>query len=77
MITADDWYAWKSHPVTQAVFQAIAQKIYNTQITLGYTAGADPLTDRWLVGQIFAYEDILKAEPEEVITDANLEDAGA
>lgn len=76
MISIDDWYLWKQNEVTKALFRSIAQKIYANQVTLGYAAGNDPLTDKWLVGQIYAYEDVLKAEPEEVI-DANSEDSGA
>jgi len=76
MLSTDDFYAWKSNPVTQAYFQAIREKVYEIQVTLGYQAGDNPLTDKWLTGQIYAYHEMLTSEPEEVVNVSSEERTG-
>ena len=75
MLSADDFYQWKIHPVTIAFHQAIRERIYALQVQLGYNAGEDPVQDRKVVGMIAAYLEVLSSEPEEVIDVSNSEDA--
>lgn len=44
----------------------IHNRIYRTQEQLGATAGNDPLIDRYAVGAIAAYNDLLNIEFDEV-----------
>lgn len=58
-MTSDDFISWKGHYVTQRVFDAVRELIYEGQKELGYTAGVDTATDRYKVGKINGLETIL------------------
>lgn len=68
----ESWLDWKSHPITKAVFETVRKAIYATQVQLGHDAGLNPVHDRYLAGTIYAYENILAMEFEEI--DANYSD---
>ena len=55
----DEFNSWKGHHVTKRVFDALRELIYEGQVELGYTAGADPITDRYKVGKINGLQTIL------------------
>lgn len=65
-ITKDSFRDWKSNPVTKAVFNEIAQRVFAERERLGNTAGNDPLNDRYVVGAIAAYTDLLNIDFGEV-----------
>lgn len=65
-ITKDSFRDWKANPVTKAVFAELNTRIREVQHLLGNTAGLEPLNDRYNVGAIQAYNDILLIDFEEV-----------
>lgn len=58
-VTKDSFRDWKANPVTKVVFDELNNRIRATQMELGNTAGIDPLSDRFKVGAIQAYQDLL------------------
>lgn len=60
-----DFYDWKRHPVTQAVFSQLASRVNDLKDGLSESAGTDPGFDRYRTGAIAAYNDMLKIEFEE------------
>ena len=60
-----DFIDWKHHPVTKMVFSQLANRVKSIQEVLGDTAGETPMQDRFLVGTIQAYKDVLLMEFEE------------
>jgi hypothetical protein len=66
IVTKESFRDWKANPVTKAVFNDIYNRIHRIQEELGATAGLDPLNDRFRVGAIGAYNDLLNIEVDEV-----------
>jgi hypothetical protein len=64
-VTKSDFIDWKQHPVTKEVFRKLIERINIIQETLGDSAGENPLADRFSVGAIQAYKDILLMEYDE------------
>jgi hypothetical protein len=58
-VTNDSFRDWRANPVTKAVFEELGNRIRATQAELGNSAGLDPLSDRFKVGAIQAYQDML------------------
>lgn len=58
-MTKDEFVAWKNNPITQEVFKKIKQNIDLTKEDLASSAGENPLSDRFKVGAIGAYNDLL------------------
>lgn len=65
MITKEEWVDWKHDPVTEAFYEACEQRILDTQILLGATAGIDSVNDNHNRGFIAAYQEMLEFEVEE------------
>lgn len=65
-VTKDSFRDWKANPVTKAVFEELNKRVRLTQMELGNSAGIDPLSDRFKVGAIQAYQDLLFITFEEV-----------
>ena len=57
-LTQSDFTDWRQNKVTQAFFQAARERIDDAKELLSYSAGADPLADRELVGLIRAYREL-------------------
>jgi len=64
-LTKTEFYDWKSNPVTKEVFKQFQVRIDSLRELLGDSAGEDPLLDRWKVGAIQAYKDLILIEFEE------------
>lgn len=64
-MTKTEFYDWKSNPVTKEVFKQFQVRIDSLRELLGDSAGEDPLLDRWKVGAIQAYKDLILIEFEE------------
>lgn len=65
-VTKESFRDWKSNPVTKAVLNEICRRIFDAREHLGANAGIDPLLDRYQVGAIAAYGDLLNIEFDEV-----------
>jgi hypothetical protein len=65
-ILRDEFNDWKENPVTQAVFVIIAERIRETERELGATAGVDAAGDRYRVGTIQAYKNLLDIDFEDL-----------
>lgn len=63
-MNAKDFYDWKRHPVTQSAFSQLAGRVNLIKETLAEHAGKDPGTDRFHVGYIAAFNDLLLMEYE-------------
>ena len=68
-ISKDDFQFWKQSEVTKAVMSGFRERIRELEIQLGGSAGVDPLQDRYVVGAISAYTDILNIDVEETLND--------
>jgi len=58
-LNKQDFIDWKRHPVTQVIFSQLSERVRLLQESLGDTAGENPLSDRFSVGAIQAYKDML------------------
>lgn len=65
-VTKDSFRDWKANPVTKAVFDELRKRVYLIQDELGVSAGLEPLQDRFKVGAVGAYTDLLNIEFDEV-----------
>ena len=68
-MTKTEFYDWKSNLVTKEVFRQFQERIDALRELLGDSAGEDPLLDRWKVGAIQAYKDLIHIEFEEEALD--------
>ena len=64
-MTKTEFYDWKSNPVTKEVFRQFQARAEMLREVLGDSAGEDPQVDRWRVGVIQGYKDLLNIEFEE------------
>jgi len=60
-----DFYDWKRHPVTEAVFSQLQERINFFQAKLLEQAGRDPIEDARASGAAMAIRDVLEIEYEE------------
>lgn len=51
-MTSQDFADWQRHPITEAVFTALHNRIQEGLETLGSTAGQDPIKDSHTTGLI-------------------------
>lgn len=58
IITKSDFLDWRSNPVTKAFYDAANIRIDECKDLLSYSAGADSLQDRMLVGMVTAYREM-------------------
>lgn len=65
MATKADFIDWRNNQVTKEVMDGFRQRIQELEITLGKSAGVDPLQDRFHVGAIAAYHDLIYIDFEE------------
>jgi hypothetical protein len=65
-ISKDDFYLWKSEPITQAVFEACEMRIEDGKNTLAGQAGLDPIFDSYVRGMIKAYAEMLQITVEDI-----------
>lgn len=63
-MTATDFYDWKRHPMTQIVMEQFTNRVRYLKESLAEQAGKDPLEDRFKVGYIAAFNDIILMEYE-------------
>ena len=66
MITKDDFLDWKKHPVTQALYGGMVNRINEAALELAGSAGIDPLDDRFKCGIVRAYQEVLTLEFDEL-----------
>lgn len=59
-----DLVDWKRHPVTQAVFSQLQERIQSLYEMLGDSAGQNPVQDARFSGAIQAYKDMLNIDIE-------------
>jgi hypothetical protein len=64
-MTKEDFVSWKNSPTTKEIFYKIRQNVERLQEDLGASAGVDPLNDRFKVGAIGAYSDLLNIDFED------------
>lgn len=57
-LNQSDFTDWRSNRVTKAFFSAAQERIEDAKDLLSFSAGADPLADRQLVGLIQAYREL-------------------
>ena len=70
-MNSDEFSSWKANPVTKQVFAAIQELIYEGQVELGYSAGADPIVDRYKVGKINGLQTILDLTIEDLSSEGD------
>ena len=59
-VSKEEFLDWKNSHVTQEVFQVILTRIQDAKDILGATAGDDPVADRYLVGMIRAFNELME-----------------
>ena len=64
-MTKSDFVEWKSNPTTKAFFDSVQERIYNLQVELGFSAGADPVQDAKRSGAVQALNDMLNIDFDE------------
>ena len=69
MISKEDFYLWKSEPITQAVFEACQLRVEDGKNTLAGQAGLDPIFDSYVRGIIKAYSEMLGITVDELDND--------
>lgn len=62
-LNREQWLEWRNHPVTEALNQAIKERIQETKDQLS-DPDSSPERDRLLKGMIWAFEVILNAKPD-------------
>ena len=65
-ITKDDFYLWKSEPLTMAWFEACTQRIEDTKDLLSVSAGQDIYNDNFNRGFIAAYREMMNFQVEDL-----------
>lgn len=65
-MNANDFYDWKRHPVTNAVFSSLQERITAMTEYLQLSAGDDPLKDKQYSGAIMAHLDLLNISFEDI-----------
>jgi hypothetical protein len=65
-LNRSEFQDWKNNPVTETVFLRIAERIRETERILGTTAGMDTSEDRYRVGTIQAYKNLLEIDWEDL-----------
>lgn len=68
-MTKQEYLDWKSSPATQEVFTEIRSRVSGLKDELAGSAGDDSSLDRWRVGAIQAFTDILNTTYEEANQD--------
>jgi len=68
-MTSSDFTDWKRHPITEAVFTAIYNRIQEGLEKLGATAGQDPIMDSHTSGVIRGLRELTEMEWTEVSND--------
>lgn len=71
-MTQQDFVDWQRHPMTMSLFTSLHNMIQDGREELGRTAGLDSLSDRFKVGMLKAYEDVLELTFEEVSNDSSV-----
>ncbi len=66
IISKSDFQDWKSNPVTKAFYEAAQCRIDECKDLLSYSAGADSLQDRLLVGMVTAYREMQEFRVEDL-----------
>ena len=66
VITKADFTEWKANPVTKAFFDAAEFRVEECKDILSYSAGADYMADRLLVGMIQAYREMQEFRVEDM-----------
>ena len=66
MVTREEYLDWKRNPVTQALFSSIAERINDGAKDLASSAGLNPSEDRFKVGMIAAFGEVLTVELEDL-----------
>lgn len=62
MVSKTDFDIWKTDPVTKAYFSTIQFRIDEAKEILSYSAGSDPLNDKYLVGMLQAFREMLEVK---------------
>lgn len=66
MISKEDYTDWKKHPVTNALFAGMLDRINDAAKELAGSAGIDPLEDRFKCGMIRAFQEVMSIEYDEL-----------
>lgn len=66
IITKADFNDWRSNAVTKAFFEAATLRVEECKDVLSYSAGADYMQDRVLVGMIQAYREMQEFRVEDL-----------
>lgn len=61
-LTKEEFLDWRNNIVTQEVFKVVEQRINDAKDILGATAGEDPIADRYLVGMIRGFNELLEID---------------
>jgi len=64
-VSKEEFQQWLESPVTEEVFDMICTRIDDAKEILAATAGTDQLNDRFYVGMIRAFREILEISYEE------------
>lgn len=64
-MTKREFLDWKTNKITQEILAQFRERVFLIQETLSRSAGVNPLEDRFRVGYIAAFNDIINIEPEE------------
>ena len=67
IISASDFTDWKSNAVTKAFFEAAQLRVEEAKDILSYSAGVDPLYDKYLTGLISAYREMQEFRVEDTV----------
>jgi vacuolar-type H+-ATPase subunit E/Vma4 len=62
-VTQEMWLEWRDHPVTEAVRQAVRDRIEQAKDQLT-SPDSNPERDTLLKGMIWAFKEVLDAKPE-------------
>lgn len=64
-VTKNEFLEWKSSYVTKQFLEAIQNRIEETKEILAISAGLEPDNDRYLVGMIRAFNEVLDVSVED------------
>lgn len=59
LVDKNEFQQWKENPVTKEVFEVIKGRIEDAKDILASNAGEEPVTDRYLVGMIRAFNEVM------------------
>lgn len=68
MISKTEFVDWRKDPVTLAFLETIELRIKEIQENLVVSAGLEPLSDRFYVGMVHAYNEVRNVAIEEMET---------